>query len=1412
MSYVGVSLSVVCSLAPLTMLVQAMPMRRIRSLIQLVLGVVGCLGLMMPVEGWAQTEPLTFRSLSTRDGLSEDAVKVILQDQDGYMWFGTENGLNRYDGYTFSLYTRDRHDTTSLSHPHITALYESSDETLWVGTVDGLNRYEPLTNRFTRYLLSTDVALQSMRLEQRSTNIRSISESPEGYLLVHAGEALFRFDPQTGHVLNVLFSPEDSTAASVTTTLFDTAGTLWIGTTAGLYEASLTQQATDMVAVVDARHFPDQSIVSLTQDASSTMWVGTHAQPSVQPTTSQLFQRRAADAAFTPYRLFLDVGDPTTELPTADIWTLVSAPDGVVWMGTLGKGLYRHDPRIGTTSVYTQESGDAEGLCGNRIPALYQDRTGTLWIGCYPGGLSIFTPSARHVLHYRHLPGTSNSLAGDRVRAVLEDPHGNLWVGTASAGLSRRDAETGRWTHYNRSNAARHGLDSDAIFALYRDRQGVLWAGGHRDQRGLYRHDVATDRFTLLTDPRGEDFNEVLSLLEDRTGRLWVGTEAGLSWVDQGAGRLVSVAEQTLGVFPIKAILEDKRGVLWLASYGKGLGRFDPRTNTFTAYQTDLNDSTALADDILFALHEGQDGRIWIGTYATGLASLNPETGHFTYLTRQDELPGNTVYSIVPDALGNLWLGMQNGLVRYTPATGAIETFRASDGLGGNAFNPGATFRTPDDRLYFGGTHGLNAFNPQQWQGNPTAPIVHIETLETPQRMLDPGRDGTRLALAYDETVLTFRFTALHYQAPEANRYAYRLEGFDETWTEGGTQRVARYLSVPPGTYTFHVRAASSDGVWNDEGASLQVHIPSPPWLSWWAYTLYTFAVLSLVFGGLWLYVGRQKQRHWVEHANRLAALDEAKNRFFTNISHEFRTPLTLIIGPLEDLLADPKLAEPTAQQLKPALRNAKRLLQLIHQLLDVSKLEAGKLTLQAREVDMNRFLHHLTQAFAPLAERQHIDFAADLPSESVLLYVDPDHFEKIVVNLIANAFKFTPAEGRIRLTLRIEDAHALITVQDNGAGIASEKLPFVFERFYQVDEPSIALHSGTGIGLALTKELTVLHGGTIDATSSVGFGSTFAVRLPLGRAHLTPEQIAASPTAPSRQDLDVALLSEGDGASEVLVPSLGSNQTTVLIVDDNADVRAYVKRHLLPRYRVLEATNGAEALTLAREVLPDLIVSDVMMPEMDGYALCQALKHDDELDYVPVILLTARAEQEDKLQGLAEGADDYLTKPFSGRELAARVDNLITSRHRLRLRFSLTATPTQTPPTQPVANTNEVFLAQVQTAIEEHLGDEHFSVERLAEAVHMSRVHLFRRLRALRDCTPTEWIWEIRLARAQQLLDGNAGSVSEVAYAVGFKSVSHFSKRFRNQFGLSPSAYRKQHLVNVGNTLQPKIDLESEE
>lgn len=1365
----------------------------------LLLLLVGTAWLSLPVDLSAQVDPITFRHLSTRDGLSEDAVKAILQDQDGYMWFGTENGLNRYDGYTFTLYTRDHNDTTSLSHSHITALHESSDGALWVGTVDGLNRYNATTDQFTRYLVATDTRLENARLEKRSTNIRSISEDPSGHVFVHAGDALFRFDPRREHFTPIRLQIPNKSATSITSVATDAAGLLWVGTPHGLFGITVQEQGAVLDAVIQAKHLPDQPIAFLATDASLTMWAV--AFPPDQPhntTAKRLFQKPAAATTFAPYRLFQNPRDPTTEISTDKIWTVLSDQKDIVWMGTAGNGLYRHDLSTGKTSFYTKTSGETR-LCSNLIPALYQDRTGTLWVGCYPGGLITFTPSARQVLHYRHVAGTTNSLAGDRVRAVLEDQHGDLWVGTAGTGLSRRDAETSSWTHYDRSNTDRYGLNSDAIFALYEDRKGTLWAGAHRNQRGLYRYNAATQRFTLLTDPRGEDFNEILCLLEDRTGRLWVGTEAGLSWVDQEAGRLVSVAEQTLGIFPIKTLIEDRHGTLWLASYGNGLGRFDPRTNTFILYHTAPDDPSALADDILFALHEGHDGRIWIGTYATGLASFDPATEHFTYLTRREGLPGNTVYSIVPDPLGNLWLGMQNGLVRYTPVTAQIQTFRASDGLGGNAFNPGATFRTPDGRLYLGGTHGLNAFDPSNWTGNPVPPIVRIETIETPQRTLLPQSDGATLALAYDETVLTFRFTALHYQAPEANRYVYRLEGFDKGWMDGGTQRRARYLSVPPGSYTFQVRAASSDGVWNNEGASLKVHIPSPPWLSWWAYLIYVAGILCVLVGGAWIYVSRQKQRHLAEHADRLAALDTAKNRFFTNISHEFRTPLTLIIGPLEDLLADQTLAKTTTRQLQPALRNAKRLLQLIHQLLDVSKLEAGKLTLKARETDMVLFLRHLAQAFAPLAERQEIDFACDAPATPVPVYIDPDHFEKIVVNLLSNAFKFTPAGGRIRLTLQIEETEIHITVQDNGTGIASANLPFVFERFYQVDETATLSHTGTGIGLALAKELVVLHGGTISVQSSVGFGSAFTVCLPLGREHLAPNQIVTSLTRDNRHNLDLALLPEGDGAIEPPEAPTTPDQTTVLIADDNADVRAYIKRHLTPQYRVLEATNGTEALALAKSVLPDLIVSDVMMPEMDGYALCQALKHDTELDYVPVILLTARADQDDKLQGLSKGADDYLTKPFSARELTARVDNLITSRHRLRIRFSQ---QTPLPPTpsseEPVVDTDEAFLAQVQATIEAHLGDETFSVERLAEAVHMSRVHLFRRLRTLRDCTPTEWIFEIRLNRAQQLLDGNAGSVSEVAYAVGFKSVSHFSTRFRSRFGVSPSAYRKQRLTEI--------------
>lgn len=721
----------------------------------------------------------------------------------------------------------------------------------------------------------------------------------------------------------------------------------------------------------------------------------------------------------------------------------------------------------------------------------------------------------------------------------------------------------------------------------------------------------------------------------------------------------------------------------------------------------------------------------------------------------------------------------------------------------------------------------MNAFDPEALAGNPHVPPVVLTGFRRAGEPEVPGAPGGVLAramsatdtlrLSYRDNVFTFEFAALDFSAPEKNRYAYRMEGFDADWIAAGTNRSATYTNLPPGRYTFHVRGTNNDGVWNEAGASVAVFIPPPPWRTGWAYLGYVLLALGLGTAFVRDHRARQEARHRLEierlEAEQLRELDRARSRFFANVSHEFRTPLTL--GPLDDLKAGlhGPLSAPMAEQVDLARRNAGRVLDLINQILDVARLEAGRVPLRARPLDLGAFVGGLARTFAPLAERKALSFEVLAPGAPVRVWADPEHLEKALANLLSNAVKFTPEGGAVRVTVEADVQTARVTVRDSGPGIPAADLPHVFDRFHRVDESAARGQPGTGIGLALAKELVDLHGGALTAASEEGFGSTFTAALPLGRAHLLPEQLSDEPAVIGWTGAtpDAAPIGEpgGDGEGSEAVAPDDADVTTVLVVEDHADVRAYVRRHLehgVPAYRVVEAGDGNEGLEKARALLPDLIVSDVMMPGLDGFGLCRALKADPETDFIPLILLTAKAAPEDRLDGLREHCDDYLTKPFEPAELRARIENLIAGRRRLLARFAApepgpggNGHAALHPEPVDVPSADAAFLEGVRAQVEAHLGDEDFSVERLASGVGLSRAHLHRRLRELLDQSSSEVIRGMRLARAADLLAARAGTVSEVAYAVGFKSVAHFSNAFHARYGCRPSAYADRAGADFG-------------
>ncbi|MEO1477485.1 MAG: hybrid sensor histidine kinase/response regulator transcription factor [Bacteroidota bacterium] len=693
------------------------------------------------------------------------------------------------------------------------------------------------------------------------------------------------------------------------------------------------------------------------------------------------------------------------------------------------------------------------------------------------------------------------------------------------------------------------------------------------------------------------------------------------------------------------------------------------------------------------------------------------------------------------------------------------------------------------------------------------------------------------LRLSHRQNAFAFTFAALDYSAPEKNRYAYRLDGFDDGWVQAGTARTATYTNVPPGRYTFRVRGTNNDGVWNEAGTALGVVVVPPWWRTWWAYLLYGLAVAVAVVMAARYRRERIELRHRSEmerlEAEQLREVDRARSRFFANVSHEFRTPLTLTLGPLDDVRAGHYGTVPDAMdtQLSLARTNAGRVLTLINEILDVSRLEAGQVPLHAQAVDLGAFVSGLAAMIAPLAERRRLVLNVDVPSEPLVVYADPGLLEKMAMNLLSNALKFTPEGGHVWVEVRSDGTTASVAVRDDGPGIAPEALAHVFDRFYRASEAEHAV--GTGIGLALARELAHLHHGTLDAESTVGQGSTFTLMLRLGHAHLPEGSVDLD--APlvgwdAEDPGDLPVVSIGDGAGSSTTPDQTSaravldeisgdgadGRKTVLVVEDHPEVRAFIRRHLergTPSYRVLEAATGDAGLDKARRLLPDLVLSDVMMPgTLDGVALCRALKTDPETDFLPVVLLTARAAPEDRIGGLKEQADDYLTKPFDPAELRARIANLIAGRQRLRERFlqegmarvlgeqgdapsdpasQPLALPLALQPSVPeVTSADEALLTSVRETVEAHLADEDFGVRDLADAVGLSRSQLYRRLHALTGQSTSDVIRTIRLERGAQLLTAGVGTVSEVAYAVGFKTVSHFSNAFTAHHGCRPSAY----------------------
>ncbi|TVP42574.1 MAG: response regulator [Gemmatimonadales bacterium] len=1386
--------------------------------------------------GAAAPEAFVHESWTVADGLPVNSVSSLLQDQEGYLWIATLDGLVRFDGVRFTVFNTG--NSPGLPSNRVVRLIEARDGALWLVTEQGkLVRFQggvfthvgpdrtlthgdgPLLEDAggtiwvgTESGLSmvqddglVDVAAQAIRdpvgaIAQRRDGSIWVGTMAGGLYRIH-GEGAVAIGPGTGPVGEHVFALYE-----------DRVGALWIGATEGAW------RYTDTFELVLQTFTPFRF---RTSPLTGELWV---------VSASRVFRYGAEGM-----RLVLE----NRNSPLAGDRLLVDGEGQMLYAS--GPELYREEQRI-----HTLPPDAGEGHTDlQTIAVVLQDREGSLWLGTRGAGLHRLKPADFSV--YSEPEGLSHR----NVYSVFEDRSGALWVGTLEGGTNRIDG--GRATPMTPADG-----DPRTVYAFLQDRTGRLWMGGGSgihvcEEPGRRCAQVAEDPTRSLA---------VRAIHEEPDGTLYFGSEAGLFRLEDGRWTRFSVADGAPAA-PVRAFVRTRDGALWMATNGAGLARYE------SGHFTRIGTAQGLPLELVRALHEDADGWLWVGTEGRGLARLDPQEwgpglggGRIVVYRAEHGLFDEGIHQVLEDEFGRLWMSSNRGIfwVRRQElldfADGRVPRissigYTERDGLRNREANGGsqsAGVRASDGRLWFATQDGVAVVDPARIQGNPLPPRVVIEQVTAGGRLM-PVPPGGSLRMGVEERDLEIDFTALSFLAPTNVRFRYRLEGYDRDWVEAGGRRTAYYTRVPPGEYTFHVVASSSDGVWSEEGAAVRLEL-APRFHETGVFRLLFALALTLVIVGLgrlrvralrarsreleqlvaWRTAELEREKDvTARQARALQELDRAKSRFFANVSHEFRTPLTLTIGPLEDLHASLNgnggERNGTRRHVEMALRNARRLLRLVNQILDVARLEAGQMKLRARHQDLAGFARGVAAAFAPVAERKGIDFEVVDANGPVLVWFDADAMEKVLGNLLSNAFKFTPDGGRITLEVEASAGEARLRVRDSGPGIAPEHVPHVFDRFFQVDETTTRSQPGTGIGLALAKELSELHGGTIAVENGEVAGACFTVTLPLGQGHLRRDQLAPGaelegasvtesddPAVSGELGPEPAAMGEdpeedpedaegGDGDAEGAdAEGDGEDVTTLLVVDDSADLRAYVRAHFAARYRVVEAADGAEGIALARTLLPDLVISDVMMPGTDGYELCRTLKGDLETDFIPVVLLTARAATDDRVAGLVDGADDYLVKPFEMRELSARVENLIASRRHLRERFAGEGVPV--PPTEAVAVATPTepalapadldFVERLRATVEAQVGDPEFSVAGLARALFVDRTHLFRRTRDLMGESPSELIRRTRLERAALLLREGAGGVGEIAYAVGFNSVSHFSRCFRERYGSSPSEYRE--------------------
>lgn len=1338
----------------------------------------------LSVHCFSQSSLYRLKNITTVNGLSQSSVIAIHQDLQGQMWFGTRDGLNRYNGSTISVFRNNPKDSLSICNNDILSIEGDKSGNLWVGTYNGLNCYNPVSNVFKHYFHENSA---NTLCNNTIWNIKEINNE----IWIATAGGLSIFNKSTQKFTSVSHNSKNSSSLSnnfVLSICKTKKGAIWVGTAKGLCQLISRKGDSFVFKEFFTSNNERLYVQDIKEDKNGNLCVATKQHG--------LLKLDLKSNKLVPF---------SKNLTDSDVRSIDFDKNDVAWVGTY-EGLFTIQNSGNVIKVYNNPD---KKLSFGKIKSVFTDRKGSVWIGSYYNGISFWDESNNNFTNINQNSGLS-ALSYDVVSSLASNSN-SIYIGTEGGGITVLDSKTGVTSKII-------GLAVNNVKSLYLSNAGILWIGTFTE--GIAAYDTKSKRFVNeLINPNLKSILKESGVYVIKKGRkegvLWIGTFGkGLIRYDSNLKTYQMIGNDNyfdnfLTNNRVRTLLIDKKDNLWIGTQSGlnviNLNDFDNNTYHIKHY---FFDNKLLSGDDILSLYQDKSNRIWVGTKAKGLYVY--DGSNFNKINiKKDDFEVTSIHSLSEDDNSNLWMSTNFGIIKYNLKTKINFIYDQNEGLVSNEFNDNAFLKIGNNQFYYGGPSGITYFNTKKLPVNQYSPQVLLTDFKignksinvvTENELLEKSINYTKsITLSYDKANFTINFAIPNFINSTNNQYSYRLVGLDNEWTTTSST-FATFTIQKSGTYTFEVKGANNDGVWNESPTTLEIVVKPAPWKSWWAISIYLLLIWAALYGFVWIVKSKEKLRQELlleyRESERSKEDNNAKLQFFTNISHEFRTPLTLILGPLQQILLNYNGSNEMYKKLLVIESSSNHLLKLINRLMDFRKYETNQFTLEAAEGNIVKYVKEIFLSFTEYAKDGGYKYTFESVDDEIIVYFDRLKLERVFYNLISNAFRYTPKGGEINVRIRKEKKEVIIEVDDNGVGIPEIYVDKIFDLFFEIptnNEVQVNYNKGTGIGLSIVKNIVNLHKGVISVVNKPTNGVVFKVVMKLGSNHLTDEEIIkdfkiSDDVAQYEVQLDNISNVDQEDINDIEV---SEEKLTVLIVEDHKVLRSFMKNLLKKDYNVIVAENGAIGLKKALKFIPDLIVSDVIMPEMVGTELCAKIKENIKTSHIPVILLTSRSSLIYKIEGLESGADDYISKPFDLTEFKLRIKNLLVSKQRLKAKFS--SEDSFTPSEIAVSSLDEQLLKKAFKVVEDNISNEQFDIPFFCAELGVSRTMLFTKIKAWTNFTPNEFIHEIRMKRAAQLLEQNKINISQISYKVGFNNPKYFSKCFQKKFGETPSQYQSK-------------------